>query len=63
MAKPRIPLPKQTEQVFKDKKKYDRKVSKKLVKAVRDDVCPDCLEPAPHDRIPGSTCCICGHKF
>jgi hypothetical protein len=31
MTKLRIPLPKQTEKVFKDKKKYDRKKDKRKI--------------------------------
>jgi regulator of replication initiation timing len=60
----RIPLPKQTERVFKDKKKYDRKAERKINWAkVYKDGCPDCGEPIPPDIEEGQECCQCGHIF
>jgi hypothetical protein len=38
MNKMRIPLPKQTEIVFKDKKKYDRKMNKRYRKLDKEDI-------------------------
>lgn len=44
MKKLRIPLPKQTEQVFRDKKKYCRRDNKEVIKSRDDDPIPGKVE-------------------
>lgn len=61
MTKPRIPLPKQTEQAFKDKTKYDRKTIPEpdLTPDWQVD-CPNCGVFTQIQKAEPATCPKCG---